>query len=185
MGERCQATFITTFGPRHAGALAAAEESSVTINIATFMGNNATQSDGGAIYLEEGAKAYLDHVNLSHNMADDRGGAMASRLSGNLFIRNCSFRENTADNGGGLFIGPAMNGPVRIIASTFQGNLAGATISRVLPFFAPSSLGSRHFALESEEEVVSDCVEQVSYQKARRWDAQVHPTVANTSKPRN
>lgn len=103
---------------------------------AAFIGNVATRSDGGALHVGEGAEAYLAGINFSSNRAGGGGGAVASTLSGDLLIERCYFARNMAQDGGGLFVGPPLDGIIRVRNSTFKRNFAGDVVPERLHVWA-------------------------------------------------
>lgn len=91
----------------HGGAIAAFTENSITLQNVGFYTNITRDSFdpcyGGAIYLDNGADAYITHCAFEGNDSEDSGGALFIE-EGSADIRDCSFYGNHAtDNGGAIY----------------------------------------------------------------------------------
>jgi len=101
----------------------------------TLQGNTST-TEGGAICLREGGKAYLENCTFSGNSAKN-GGAIYTNSKNEITLNNCIFNGNTASvNGGAIY---ARDSQITLESGSFSGNdaashggaiyLAGATLN--------------------------------------------------------
>ncbi len=100
-------SIVSCMSQYHGGAIAACTSKNITLQNTGFYTNITRDSTdscyGGAVYLDRGAKAYIEHCAFEGNDSEDSGGAIFIE-EGSADIRDCSFYGNHAtDNGGAIF----------------------------------------------------------------------------------
>lgn len=104
------------------GAISFADDCTVDIKNAQFIGNRADDGNGGAISLGKAPTAQpLTNVVFRNNTASQDGGALRAE-SCTLTLNNCTFSGNVATNGGAMYASEGAN--LTLQAGTLSGNKA-------------------------------------------------------------
>lgn len=107
-----------------AGVIGASGSSTVNIIDSLFKLNRALGTDGGALFLENAARAKIEQTYFHNNSANSRGGAVYQTDSAELQITNSEFKENDAQDGGAIY---NLEGTSNIKDSLFESNIASNT----------------------------------------------------------
>jgi hypothetical protein len=102
----------------YGGAIALAENTSLTL-INSIIENNSAYSGGGGIY--NSGSLYLTSCTVRNNDGGPRGGGIAHASTGYMNISRSTLNNNQATQGGGVL----SNGRMEITNSTVSGNRSG------------------------------------------------------------
>lgn len=114
-------TMCDVAGAMHVDLAASLDLSAAAV---IFLGNEATEGDGGAIHGGSVKGMTITNSTFVNNRAMGRGGGITLLMYQDALIDGCVFYDNTCLNGGALWIGTGF-GDINIVHSTFRGNFAG------------------------------------------------------------
>lgn len=123
----------------HGGGLAVNAAASVDLTDTQWTGNDALESNGGAVSIVGSGAVLVDLALFTQNRAQN-GGAIAVRApldGGTITVANSMIADNTANSttvptaglGGGLWIEENLSSPIDIIGNTFSANEAHGSIT--------------------------------------------------------
>lgn len=118
---KVEAGIFTGNSADHSGGLHASSPETFVMTGSSFVGNEATAGNGGAMTIFGVNNAVIDKSQVIGNTASGNGGGMASQ-SGGILIKGSTVSGNFAgDDGGGLW-SPSGFSSAWISRSTFSGN---------------------------------------------------------------
>ena len=103
IGTIINCTFKNCWAEDYGGAIADRTGNKLTLINSTFIGNKASDDDGGAIFCK--GPMYAEGCIFENNHADDYGGAIDIESDKPSTFKKCIFKSNCAgdDNGGAIF----------------------------------------------------------------------------------